>query len=370
MVALVITIVILLILSGFEIVAFGEGGVFSKAINAKQYYTESSKNETVDVLKASDTIDNALSTKKISEIKDGGNIISESTNTKVTDDCENVFYVPAGFKIANDSATNVLNGIVIEDKNGNQYVWIPINDIIKEDKTTISGIGYKRTDSTRLYASNSDYIENEPEEEEISVKRYGGFYIGRYEAGDKESTIAKSYRTSKSQVTNTVTTKKAQTPYTYVSETQSELLATGVEDMEGYIATSKLWSSYSYDTTIRFISLTDNDYNKNSIEGNFQDLSFQYVDLDGLPKTKQSKSSTIVPTGVTTPKSNIYDLGGNVWEWTTEDCNLSGWSPLPKSFRGGHFAGVSTFECADFRNRANGQKTKTNDIGFRVVIFM
>ena len=35
-------------------------------------------------------------------------------------------------------------------------------------------------------------------------------------------------------------------------------------------------------------------------------------------KTKAENSSLLVATGQTTPVCNIYDMGGNVFEWTTE----------------------------------------------------
>ena len=44
-----------------------------------------------------------------------------------------------------------------------------------------------------------------------SVERYKGFYIGRYEAGDKESTEAKTLRSS-NDVTKTVTIKSKSSP--------------------------------------------------------------------------------------------------------------------------------------------------------------
>ena len=59
-------------------------------------------------------------------------------NMIIYDEYNNPVKVPAGFKLATDSGTDVTKGIVIEDvgtKNkGNQYVWIPIGKIyINED---------------------------------------------------------------------------------------------------------------------------------------------------------------------------------------------------------------------------------------------
>ena len=73
--------------------------------------------------------------------------------------------------------------------------------------------------------SSDYYTEALPEDEKTSVERYKGFYIGRYEAGDKESTEASTpaLRTSSSNdVTKTVTIKANQAPYNYVTRTQAK----------------------------------------------------------------------------------------------------------------------------------------------------
>ena len=59
--------------------------------------------------------------------------------------------------------------------------------------------------------SDSDYSEALPEDEKTSVEKYKGFYIGRYEAGDKENTEAKTLRSS-NDVTKTVTIKARSSP--------------------------------------------------------------------------------------------------------------------------------------------------------------
>ena len=47
------------------------------------------------------------------------------TNTKVTYSDGDV-WIPEGFKVADDSASTVQGGVVIEDKDGNQFVWVPV----------------------------------------------------------------------------------------------------------------------------------------------------------------------------------------------------------------------------------------------------
>ena len=274
------------------------------------------------------------------------------TNTKVTYSDGDV-WVPEGFKVAGDSASTVQNGVVIEDKDGNQFVWVPVATIAD----------YKRT----WYTGNdlfSEYLEALPEDEKTSVERYKGFYIGRYEVGDKENTEAKTLRSS-NDVTKTVTIKANQAPYNYVTRTQAVSLAEGFATKQGYKAKTKLVSSYAWDTTIAFLQKVNSDYGSSSEEGNYYDTTFSYTDITGATKTKASDSEVLVPTGQTTPVCNIYDMGGNVWEWTTESYSST---TYPYAKRGGRYSG-------DFASGPAGSRFFDSDdanasYGFRLTLFM
>ena len=119
------------------------------------------------------------------------------TNTKVTYSDGEV-WIPEGFKVAEDSASTVQGGVVIEDKDGNQFVWVPVATIADYKRTAYStDVATEETDTATnsikiKYRSSDNYYFTEamPEDEKISVETYKGFYIGRYEAGDKENTEA------------------------------------------------------------------------------------------------------------------------------------------------------------------------------------
>ena len=262
-------------------------------------------------------------------------------------------WIPEGFKVAEDSASTVQGGVVIEDKDGNQFVWVPVATIADYKRTWCKG-----------YDPFSSYSEALPEDEKTSVKTYKGFYIGRYEAGNKENTEAKKLRNS-NDVTKTVTIKANQAPYNYVTRTQAVSLAEGFATKQGYKAKTKLVSSYAWDTTIAFLQKVNSDYGSSSEEGNYYDTTFSYTDITGATKTKASDSEVLVPTGQTTPVCNIYDMGGNVWEWTTESSS-STFSPY--AFRGG---------CYDdnFADCPAGRRDLDSDYayayrGFRLTLFM
>ena len=239
-----------------------------------------------------------------------------NVNTKKTYSDGDV-WLPEGFRISKDSASTVKGGIVIEDKDLNQFVWVPVATIAD----------YKRT------GYNGEYSEALPEDEKTSVKTYKGFYIGRYEAGDKESTEAKKLRSS-NDVTKTVTIKANQAPYNYVTRTQAKSLAEGFKTQQGYKAKTKLVSSYAWDTTIAFLQKVNSDYGSSSKEGNYTNTTFSYTDITGARQTKARYSKVLVPTGQTTPVCNIYDMGGNVWEWTTESFS---YPMYPYVLRGGGY---------------------------------
>ena len=293
-------------------------------------------------------------------------------NVEVTYPDGNV-WVPEGFRISTDSASTVQGGIVIEDKDLNQFVWVPVATIAAYKRTAYStNVATTETDTAtnsikiNLSSSkNSDYFtEALPEDEKTSVERYKGFYIGRYEAGDKESTVAKTLRNS-NDVTKTVTIKANQAPYNYVTRTQAESLAEGFATKQGYKAKTKLVSSYAWDTTIAFLQKVNSDYGSSSEEGNYSNTTFSYTDITGATKTKAKSSSVLVPTGQTTPVCNIYDMGGNVWEWTTESLSITG---LRYANRGGNCSNNFASLPAGFRT---GDSDSAYDSrGFRITLFM
>ena len=275
------------------------------------------------------------------------------TNTKVTYSDGEV-WIPEGFKVAEDSASTVQGGVVIEDKDGNQFVWVPVATIADYKRTWYTG-----------YDSFSEYSEALPEDEKTSVDTYKGFYIGRYEAGDKESTVAKTLRSS-NDVTKTVTIKANQAPYNYVTRTEAVSLAEGFATKQGYKAKTKLVSSYAWDTTIAFLQKVNSDYGSSSEEGNYTDTKFSYTDITGTSQTKAAKpSAVLVPTGQTTPVCNIYDMGGNVWEWTTESYSNTYY---PYARRGGGYN--SSFANYPAGGRDGGSDVAFDLLGFRLTLFM
>ena len=377
LVALVVTIVVLLILAGVSInLVLGNNGIIAKAQEAKTKQAEASENDLEGMSDLEDEMDKQLGTydplkkiptKTLEEAK--VDFVKEKTKVEFSDG--NVI-IPEGFKIADVPASKVQDGVVIEDKDRNQFVWVPVATIADYKRTAYStDVATEETDTATnsikiKYRSSDNYYFTEamPEDEKISVETYKGFYIGRYEAGDKENTEAKTLRSS-NDVTKTVTIKANQAPYGYVTRTQAVSLAEGFATKQGYKAKTKLVSSYAWDTTMAFLQNVNSDYGSSSEEGNYSDTKFSYTDITGASKTKEKKSSVLVPTGQTTPVCNIYDMGGNIYEWTTESYSDTS---NPYARRGG---GYSNF----FADGPTGSRSNRSDIaydvsGFRLTLFM
>ena len=222
LVALVVTIVVLLILAGVSInLVLGNNGIIAKAKEAETKSAEASQNDLKGMSDLEDEMDKQLGTydplkkiptKTLEEAK--VDFVKEKTKVEFSDG--NVI-IPEGFKIADVPASKVQNGVVIEDKDGKQFVWVPVATLADYKRTAYSiNVATKETDTAtnsikiNYSSSSSEYFKEAlPEDEKTSVERYKGFYIGRYEAGDKESTgtTKATFRTSSSDTSNSVTIK-------------------------------------------------------------------------------------------------------------------------------------------------------------------
>ena len=351
-------------------------GVISRAKEAKNRYAEAQTNEEKQLNEVSDWIKEAVGDTT------GG---SGSTVDGVP--------IPAGFVYVGGTKDS---GLVISDNSdvdkekykgqstvgtdlvGNQFVWIPVDNIADYKRTAYSpNVATGTIDSTtnsEQIKVNGQYIyyfkEALPADEKTSVETNKGFYIGRYEAGDQESTNSKKLRASGASTSNTITVKAGQAPYNYVTRTQAKSLAEGFSTKQKYTSVkSKLVSSYAWDTAIAFIQKTNSDYGSSSEEGNYKNSpTFTYTGIADTEKNKQTKAygtSTLIPTGQTTAVNNIYDMGGNVWEWTTESCSyMSG----PYTVRGGSCD--DSFANGPAGYRANVSGDANDAYGFRLTLFL
>ena len=406
LIALVITIIVLLILAGVTIATLtGDNGILGKANDAKTQTEQAKEDENLKIaIAGSYGTDGKLNLKDLKDnltnqgidydknntgfplevivngekkkIDANGNIIEsiQSLKTKGTvfkdtttleDTYGNQVTIPKGFKIANDSATEVTGGIVIEDAKytntiGSQFVWIPVgtgeNAIKKANKETVDiALGRysftKNSDGTvttsefsdRDYTEdttashNSNYknaIAKDIEAFETSVKNNHGYYIGRYEAGvvDYDSSVS----TSNSNKTNwtgytgdniKLVCKKEQQVWNYVTQNKASELSRDMYGSEAKV-TSDLINSYAWDTAIVFIQKCGTESNSST-----------YSKTDGESSRSESAPQTtgtniLKVTSKVDKQCNIFDMAGNCWEWTTETHSDSSY---PCVSRGGRY---------------------------------
>lgn len=262
--------------------------------------------------------------------------------------------VPVGYMISTDPQEQlIMDGLVIKDSIGNEFVWIPVgswknqNDIEVTNKFDRYAFSIQSTgeldatsNSKKIYNSGiSDYyfFEKISDIEKVSVLENGGFYIGRYETGVTQT------RTDASGDTDALV-KKGLDVYNWVTKDKAEELASNFSKDEKIL--SKLCSSYVWDTTLKFIEKTgNNSYLTDSNIGNY--------------------TNALEKTGATTDVNNIYDLGGNTYEWTLESVSES---ETVGTVRGGAIGATSASEPATFRKKV--QNVEAQDVGFRIALFL
>ena len=390
LIALVITIIVLLILAGVTIATLtGDNGILKKAGDAKTQTEQAKEDENLKIaIAGSYGTDGKLNLKDLKDnlenqginydknntgfplevtvngekkkIDANGNIIEsiQSLKTKGTvfkdtttleDTYGNQVTIPKGFKIADDSATEVTGGIVIEDATytntiGSQFVWIPVgtgeNAIKKANKEKVDiALGrYEFTKTTSEYSGssftedttanhNSDYknaIAKDIEQFKTSVKNNHGYYIGRYEAGvvDYNSSVSTSNSDYKINWTGytgdniKLVCKKEQQVWNYVTQNKASELSRNMYGSEAKV-TSDLINSYAWDTAIVFVQKCGKESNSSTYSRTWGHSSI----TEGMPQA--TGTNILTETSKVDKQCNIFDMAGNCLEWTTETYSSS-----------------------------------------------
>ena len=324
LVALVVTIVVLLILSSVSLnLVLGDNGIIVKAKEAAETTAAAQEKEAMERNLLEKELENSLSTPAV-EPTDGVKIPTG-------------FYYVGGTKASgivisdnkNDKNKYRNQKVVGTDLLGNQYVWIPCttdsssSDLqyartewgvevdgddnsraIKDELTlTDASVTYSNADTANgINADVSKEIVAQIKAEKASVAQYGGYYIGRYEVGKNSDTAVVKYN---------------QTPYASITWSTAYGLAKKI--ITNSEVNSYLCSSYAWDTAVNFIQ--NNSTAKNyatSIEGFNGNWNPQAVKDPSGNVIKPAGTSQQLNTGLTTQFCNIFDMGGNEAEFTTE----------------------------------------------------
>ncbi len=289
-------------------------------------------------------------------IEDAKTVLSETENTVVEDTLGNSVKIPAGFKVSDDSGADVTEGIVVEDSIGNQFVWIPVGTIKTDNSggkeeiklsryefdengaATIKGLT-EDVNSEGSY-NTYDYLEEQTSTEGNTVatdlnngfitktEASGGYYIARYEAS--EGTNGK------------VESGKNKEPWIYITQPNAAIEAREMYTSDKY--RSDLINSLAWDTAIVYIQTFSED----------PKYSMQTTLNTSLLRTGQSGDV----------KCNIYDMGSNVYEWSTETSRRIG---DPCVGRGAVYGGSNYPSSGRF---AINTTYNSNTISFRPILYL
>ena len=176
--------------------------------------------------------------KWFSEVTDGATKNSEEWKDTM-DDVRDGVPIPKGFTYKEGTKDT---GLVIQDEKGNEFVWVPATESTYVKDTSFSGSKPTRDDK----------LPNGITDETADVKKYGGFYIGRYEAGVPENQTAINGKSdSTSNVKGVPVSKKGATVWTSIDYTNAKTNAESMISNE-YVQTG-LITGTAWDTTCHWI---------------------------------------------------------------------------------------------------------------------
>jgi hypothetical protein len=380
LIALVVTIVVLLILAGVSLNAiFSENGIIKRAQDAQNKMDQATQNDLDSINELNNWIDGKTNgttgggttggddtpTEKPlitdSSLTSNDRTTSESTTVIAKDKKGNQVVVPGGFKISSASGESVQQGIVIEDKDGNQFVWVPVsNKIVKDDGSEVEiilgrytfatsspgtpipiqkGSEYDQTTlaqatsgtlNTKYGVAKSTYYFYElngsrPGKEKSDLtgtnttaknlkdfiektESNKGFYIARYEASygsgynssgtDTATKFANAKPLSKVSTANSTSSMNYKEGTLWNFITQPQAALVSQNMYKNdKYVESDLINSYAWDTAIVYIQAMGNSNYANQ------------ADVNGTLKNTGSTGDE---------KCKIFDMAGNTSEWTTE----------------------------------------------------
>ena len=416
LIALAVTIVVILILAGVTIDAvFSEKGIINKAKEAANSMNNAVANDQAELNDLLEELNEIMNSEWESNIEipdpepeeppklEDTTGIQDETVT-VEDEYGNKVTIPKGFEVVEEEGTTVPEGIVIQDKDGNQFVWIPVGRVYKDS----TGENYSDIQLGRYTFNTSNgtptlvqaaYTEENPENykqlipvpdyngkdcfeyvtrdnpdgkvdnsnhfndlnaiaENLgtfveSVKKFGGYYLARYEASYGSGDGVANYKPLSKVSTGTPRTSSSTALtqgmlWNCITQLDAAKISRNMySESDNVGVESDLVNSYAWDTAIVFIQEMENTNYAN----------------------KKSVNTSLMNTGTIGDEvCNIHDMASNCWEWTTEYSTSTGSSLAhPCVCRGGSYSGSNRYTAYRGRNGATG---KHSGYSFRLTLYV
>ena len=372
LIALVITIIVLLILAGISIMMLsGDNSILQRATTAKTNTNNSQIKEKIQLaeLAARTYGEGNLTYSKLNEelAKEFG---TKGTGYNISDESENPWkitvgdveydishgetaptgiqpgesgyaggyyddpYIPINFEHKSGTTTDWNAGYTIIGKNGtdnagDEFVWVPCvldQSTVKEGDTvqtlTKKTTGEYKPETYTLHPAGGENDQVAREDSSVSeiresVQNFGGFYIAKYEAGITGT--ASNDTLSKKTATDGSVKPLSQSGvglWNSISRSDSIVVSKAMIPSSTGVK-STLISGECWDTTLLWITSTaDHDYAETKGEKGWYGTEYQKTGYYG------------------TNTNNIFDMGGNAAEWTTENVKRSDGAPYTMIYRG------------------------------------
>ncbi len=418
LVALVVTIVVLLILAGVSInLVLGENGLIAQAKDAREQTKSAGVNEKSQMDSASDFISEVVNGTELPQTNETKPYMPGDGFTKVEgtnlangltiQDTDGNQYV--WVEVPMTTTVYPTAGLTITEFATDEYGKIEADlhtytmTYRKGKSTTETSYKdewYEDTNNTADWYTQEQYTAQKQKMLK-SVYQNGGFWVAKYEAGLTEE----NNRTSHTTPTIAPKSKQNLVPYTYVTRTEAKKLVEMVTYTKGETTyKGSLMFGVQWDLVLKFIETkklaTDakivSKLNSDSKDiGNYKNATFiinrgkyavysnnslsntwnayntpttNYVGENANKLAQSSDGSGILLTTGAVDRNclmNIYDIAGNVWEWTLE---YTSFSSNPCALRGGYYYNTGSYHPASVR----GGGSTTDSIygyGFRLSLY-
>ncbi len=253
--------------------------------------------------------------------------------------------IPAGVAYNNDGTVNIENS----ELKGNQFVWIPVTEE-----------NYKKVDWNKVNGNDYDSATWETQthsSEFTQIKKYEGFYVGRYEAGTSGITLSTNVdfsaqntatnwvndnfsirdELSSHTLSGKITSKAGEIPYYHADYFTALKLCNNMcqtEYVQSGLITGTMWDvilNFIIEGEDKAIVTTESywgNYNEENSTVAYTSVQGRYATVDandGNMTSAFQPSDTSYHYGIRTTastedvkKNNLYDIAGNLWEWTQE----------------------------------------------------